>query len=147
MNFKWIFLGFSFLQSLFCLSRNPGCLLVWRRSLPHPRRSWQGKNRLRYDVLPTQGRVPDPVSQNSSLFTLSPPVLVDRWMAQNLHTGTSSIVSRGNTKIFIKIFNADIHLACFSYSYFEQLQMLAHQNLHVANSILSFWYEYMVAKK
>lgn len=99
--------------SLFCLSRNPGCLLVWRRSLPHPRRSWQGKNRLRYDVLPTQGRVPDPVSQNSSLFALSPPVLVNRWTAQNLHTGTSPIVSRGNTKIFIKIFNAAFHLASF----------------------------------
>lgn len=87
MKVKLIFLGFFF----FGFSLNPGCLSVWRRSLPRPRRSWQGKNRSRYDVLPTPGRVPDPVSLNSSLFVVS----VNRWTALNLRTGTSS--TRGNT--------------------------------------------------
>lgn len=87
----WIF---CFAISFF-FSRNPGCLLVWRRSLPRPRRSWQGKNRSRYDVLPTPGRVPDPVSPNISLFVVS----VNRWKALNLWTSISC--TRENTEKYL----------------------------------------------
>lgn len=55
---------------------------------------------------------------------------VNRWTAQNLRTGTSSI-SRGNTKIFIKILNPAFHLFTLK---FEQQQMLSHQTLHVARA-------------
>lgn len=119
MKVKWIFLWFF----LFCFSRNPGCLSVWRRSLPRPRRSWQGKNRLRYDVPPTAGRVPDPVSPNSSLFVLS----VNSWTALNLRKGISC--TRENYQkyfILIQIFNPDFHLVYFS-SYLEQLQILSNK--------------------
>ncbi len=119
MKVKWIFLGFF----LFGSSRNPGCLSVWRRSLPRPLRSWQGKNRLRYDVPPTPGRVSDPVSPNSSLFVVS----VNRWTALNLRKGISC--TRENTQkylIFIQIFTPAFHLVYFS-SYLEQLWFLSNQ--------------------